>query len=120
MSMRRQLLRGIAILLGAYFIVSLSRDVSELLESQERIIKQEEGVNKLEQEQEELVQELEYVMSEEFVEKEARDKLLMSRPGEEVYVLPELDKSESVGGVDSVDGDVRKLANWEKWLRLFY
>lgn len=119
MSIRRQVISVIAVLLGAYFTIVLSRDLLELLSARERIAGEQEKVTSLENEQQELASQLEYVMSEEFVEREAREKLLLSKPGETVVLVDEEDgewveKSEQVEEVD------RELANWEKWVRLFF
>ena len=119
MSIQRQGLSVVIILLGIYLIISLSQDLWKLLEARERIARERQEVAKLEQEQQGLASRLEEVMSEEFVEREAREKLLMSKPGETVVLLPEEGKEEKrVLGQKVVDeeGD---LANWEKWMRLF-
>ena len=120
MSIRRQIFTALAVLLGAYLIIVLSKDLLGLLSARERIGREQGEVTRLEEEQQELASELEYVTSEEFVEREAREKLLMSKPGEVVVLIPE-EEDEEVGKVeepfDSAQG--RELANWEKWFQLF-
>lgn len=122
--MRRQAFSVIALLLGIYFIVALSRDLLELLSARERLLKEQTEVMKLEQEQQELAEQLGYVMSDEFVEKEAREKLLMGKPGEVVMLLPPEDEQTGQGGSipaksDLASGEAEELANWEKWAKLF-
>lgn len=118
MSIRRQTISVIAILIGIYFIISLSRELLELLSARERIAKEEAEVSRLEEEQRELASQLEYVASEEFVESEAREKLLMRKPGEVVVFLPE-EETGQIEKVKQVEKADRKLANWEKWAQLF-
>jgi len=121
--MRRQVFRILALLVGIYFIVSLSRDILELLSARERLVKEQTEVDKLTQEQQKLAEQLGYVMSDEFVEKEAREKLLMGKPGEVVMLLPPDEQARKGGSVtaksDLASGEARELANWEKWVRLF-
>ncbi len=117
MSMRRRLLVSLSVSVGIYLIISLSRDLTELFEARDRLEEEEIAVARLEVEQQELARELEYVISDEFVEQEARDRLLMSKPDEAVGILPEEgDLSEKEREMDENE---RELGNWEKWVRLF-
>jgi cell division protein FtsB len=118
MSIRRQIFSIIAVFLGAYLTIALSRDLLGLLSARERIAEEQEEVSRLEEEQQELASELEYVVSEEFVEEEAREKLLMRKPGEVVILLPE-EEGEQVDKVDQVEEVDKELANWERWAELF-
>ncbi|MCH7952219.1 septum formation initiator family protein [Patescibacteria group bacterium] len=118
MSIRRRAFSVVVILLGAFLTIVLSKELLELLSAQERIAKEQEAVSRLEKEQQELASQLEHVTSEEFVEKEAREKLLMRRPGEMVVLLPEEDQVDTAEkGEQEVD---ENLANWEKWAKLFF
>lgn len=118
MSIRRQAVKVLLIFVGIFLIISMSRDLQELLEARGRIEKDRQGVAELEREQQELAKELEYVLSDEFVEKEARDKLMMGKPGEIVVILPEGKWEESTGSSESEAGE-EELPNWRKWVRLF-
>lgn len=86
--MRKKLLVWFFLLGGGYLIVVLSRDLWRILSVKNRIIEAEQQVEELRQRQIRLKQEVEEVKSEEFVEKEARDKLLLAREGEVVVLLP--------------------------------
>ena len=79
-----------------------------------------ESVKKLEEEQQALGKELEYALSDEFVEKEARDKLLMAKPGEVVVILPPYDEVTSSSDLVFDEDRKEELENWEKWVRLFF
>ena len=71
-------------------------------------------------ENKELKEKLEYVDSDEFVEKEARNKLNMSKENEVIVVLP-VDKlsqlSQNVNKNKETDED---LANYQQWWHLFF
>ena len=121
--MRRQIASALALLVGIALIIALSRDLVKLLSARGRLVREQNEVQKLEQEQQELAQKLGDVMSEEFVEKEAREKLLMGKPGEVVVLLPPEERT-GEGGVastksDLASGEAEELANWKKWAQLF-
>ena len=120
--MRRQAFSILALLLGIYFILALSRDLLDLLSKRERILQEEVEVKKLEQERRDLAEKLQYVSGDEFVEKDAREKLLMGKPGEVVMLLPpDNDQTGQAGPISDKDQSSAKedLANWEKWAQLF-
>lgn len=118
MSIRRQSFVVVAVLAAVYLLITLSRDLVGLFSARERITKEERTVAELQTEQQQLAQEIEYVASEEFVEKEAREKLLMSKPGEVVVLDPHEEQLKV--GEKTGDGAERELANWEKWVHLFF
>lgn len=66
-------------------------------------------------EQEALLEKREYYQSEEFVEKQARDKLNMAKEGETVVILPE---GEGVLGEVEISRE-RQEPIWKKWLGVF-
>lgn len=106
---------------GIYLIVILSRDLWQILSAKNRITDAEEQVEELEEERVKLEEQLKLVETDEFVEREARDKLLLAKEGEVVVLLPEeIAVQEGPAFVES-SGEARKeLANWEKWARLFW
>lgn len=75
--------------------------------------KVDEAAQKLEglkAENEQLKQELEYKKSEKYKEEEIRNKLGLAKPGEEVFVVPKGDNSQS-----SLDDSRDERSNLEKW-----
>lgn len=118
--MRRQASSVIAILVGIFLIISLSRDLQLLLSARERIEKEHKRVMNLEEEQQGLAEDLEQVISEEFIEREARDKLLMAKPGEVVVVLPAVEEATSPRKLVFEEDVEKEMANWEKWMKLFF
>lgn len=106
--------------LGIYLIVSLSRDWWQLSKKGERVEKMAAKKEALVVENKELKEKLEYVDSDEFVEKEARNKLNMSKENEVIVVLP-VDKlsqlSQNVNKNKETDED---LANYQQWWHLFF
>ena len=119
MSIRSHSLVVLALLLGTFFIITFSRDLLDLMSSRERIAKEQAEVAQLEGEQQELASELNQVMSDEFVEKEAREKLLLSKPGETVVLLPPDEHAGEKDSSQNSQDSEEKFANWEKWAQLF-
>lgn len=59
---------------------------------------------------------LKYLGTEEYQEREARLRLGLKLPGEQVVVIPGLG-SDGSGQTESTDST---LPNWQRWLRVFY
>ncbi len=102
--------------MGIFLIVKLSMGVFELLAAKERVGEAEREVEILKEEQAEIAENLEYYRSDLFVEREIRDKLGLSKPGEVVVLVPD-DLPVLSSGEEGTDEE--NLANWEKWLKLF-
>lgn len=117
--MKNRLL-SIAILIFALcLIVSLSRDIINLIQKEEEIEGSQLEVEELEVKNEELKKQLEYVKSAEFLEKEAREKLGLAREGETVVILPE-NIEEIIGANQSQISENQEMPNWKRWLNLFF
>lgn len=74
-----------------------------------------EQSNKLNQDNGELSELIKYLDTPEYQEKEAREKLNLKRPGEEVVVLPEDSEGGQVASAQTESG-----SNPEKWFNYFF
>lgn len=115
--MRKRLISGLIFIFSLYLIVSLSRGIIDLFQKEKIIEKEEAKLEELRVGTEKLKEELEYVQSEEFVEKEAREKLGLAKEGETVLVLPE--NFEEMVEESQKEVEPEEPPNWEKWLGLF-
>ena len=68
-----------------------------------RLVEAKKDLAALQQEEERLEKEAEYRQSLEFVEKEARNKLNMAKPGEEVYLKPKILGDDLLGSQNARD-----------------
>lgn len=116
--MRRRLFLLAIILGGLYLIVVLSRDLWQILGSRQRLTEAQMRVEKLNEEQVKLEEELAVVESDGFLEREAREKLMVGKPGEVMVLLPP-EWGEGVTRREEQESDAEPQANWEKWLRVF-
>ncbi len=94
-------------------INSLARSVYNLWHKQDLVVSVQEDLDKEKKERQKLEAQLSYVKGNEFIEKEARNKLFMVKPGESGVILPS-DLIEK-----KVEKKVPEPSNWQKWLNLF-
>ncbi|MFH1840656.1 MAG: septum formation initiator family protein [Candidatus Shapirobacteria bacterium] len=99
---------------GIVVIIGLSKDILRLLKVGDEVKIAEQKVFDLKQKNQELKAQLDYYQSDEFVEKEARNKLNLVRPGETIIVLP-LDYGGKASSFEHPDPP-----NYLKWWRLFF
>lgn len=99
------------------FIFNLSKELLRLSKVDERIGQAKQKKEELKLENWQLKQELAYRQTDEFIEEGIRDKLLMSKKGETMVIVP----SGSIN-IASSSADIKnkkELDNWEKWLEVF-
>lgn len=96
----------------------------EVIKRGSRLTKARKELESLKLEKDRLLKRLEYVKSEEFIEEEARNKLNMIKPGEEVYLRPKIigdeliDKYNEGGGNVLGESQSRNLEQKNSILRL--
>ncbi|MDZ7586603.1 MAG: septum formation initiator family protein [Patescibacteria group bacterium] len=102
------------VLVGVLLVmmVRLGGNVWRLWKAGERIKQAEAEVDKETKENKQLKARLAQVQSPEFIEKEAREKLGLGKPGEEIVNLPKQEQ-------ESVRAGEREEANWRKWWKLY-
>lgn len=115
--MKKRLIHLVILIASIGLIINLSRDIPRLLGAGDQVELAERRLQELEEDHQKLLTKREYYQSEEFVEKEARDKLNMSRPEETVVILPP-DVGQLLG--QSERKSMPEITNWEKWWALFF
>lgn len=106
---------GIAVLAVLY---SLGRQISDAMLAGNRLDQAASELSQLQKKNNELQGRLKEVQTIGFIEKEARDKLNLSRNGETVVVIPDSEISRVLGLSSKVEEI--KLPNWQGWLKLFF
>lgn len=103
-----------------FFGISLLRNIAAVSGAKRTIEERRQAVEELKKENERLRVVLEETNSEEFIEKQIRDKLGLAKEGELVIVLP--DEEVLVKLAPEIPKDIPSLPleNWEKWYRLFF
>ncbi len=109
----------ISVLFLSVLTFSLVKNIARIQGSGSRIDREQENVEELKEEQKELEERLKIVQSEEYVEKQLRDKLGLAKEGEIVIVLPEDDILRKLAPVYEEEEETLPDPNWKKWLNLF-
>lgn len=103
----------VAILL--FTINDLVRSIFDVWQKKDVISQAQKELSFQKQENQRLKSALSYSQTQEFIEKEARDKLFMVKEGEQKVLIPK----------ESEDSDQNSLygaydPNWKKWWKLFF
>ncbi|MEK7534548.1 MAG: septum formation initiator family protein [Patescibacteria group bacterium] len=106
----------VTILVSIVIINNLIRSIYDLWHKKDLIVKTQQDLIRQKQENNRLKSELSYVGSREFIEKEARNKLLLVKPGEQQVLIPQnLIKESKLSEKENKDEP-----NWRKWWELFF
>ncbi len=121
--LNHRLVRLATLLVGGYIIVTTSRNILTLWSARDRVIQAQNRLKDLQTQEQELTRQIAQVDNPAFVEREARDKLGMVKPGEVVLVLPQDEVNKLA---QSLRDQYLKSAEpppevptWQKWLKLF-
>lgn len=108
---------GIAFIL--LLVISLARSVKKISEAKKRVVTAQEKVEKLKKEQEELEKKVSEVQSQEYIEKQLRDKLGLAKEGEIIIVLPDDETLKKLAPQIPEEESTLPDPNWKKWMKLF-
>ena len=120
--MKRRLYQLTIIVIGLFIIYGSSRNIIELWQQKQRVWKIQKEVKELEIEEAELKKKLEYYRSDEYVEKVAREKLLLQKEGETVILLPQWqnqDQSLNIKDQNYEDNNKTEPSIWQRLVELF-
>lgn len=117
--MKWQFIRVIVFIFGIFLVVSLSRSIWDLWQKGSLLGKEEERFAKIRLENEELNKEFTRLKSLENIEKQARDKLGLSKEGEVVVILPPVNEGSSKTEEIIPKKETAK-AVWEQWLSFLF
>jgi cell division protein FtsB len=109
-----------AILLILVFSISLVRSVTKILEAKRRIKEEAAKVEKLKAENEEIRKKIEVVQTQEYLEKQMRDKLGLAKEGEMVVILPDEETLRKLVPEEIEEKETLPDPTWKKWLKLFF
>lgn len=110
----------IFIVVSLLMLVSLTRNIMKVREAKERLKEKEEYIEKIREGNEKLRQKVATFKSEEFIEKQLRDKLGLAKEGETIVVLPDEETIRKFAPSDEKEEEILPDPNWKKWLKLFY
>ena len=121
MSISKTILSYLFLILGLILITGFIRDIWRLVHAEERLRNKEKELLRAQQDYQQLQDKSDYYKSDFFIESQIRDKLQMAKPGETVVILPEefTQEASQEKNTNFINKET-ELANWQKWLKLFY
>lgn len=112
----KKILFIVAIVASVFIINSLVRSIYDLWGKQDLITKAQDELAREKRENLDLRSKLSKAQSNQFVEEEARNKLLLVKPGEEQVILPQ----DLLVSQSSQRKNIDKRSNFRKWWDLFF
>jgi len=111
--------------------VPLARNLSKQYEVNQEIEQLEKEINRLDRKNKELKNLIDYLETDQFVDRQAREGLNFKKPGEEVVVIKDQDKLGSATGsagndlpqvydLPEASSQPQKTTNPERWWRYFF
>ncbi|MDQ5900443.1 MAG: hypothetical protein QG600_21 [Patescibacteria group bacterium] len=112
----KKVIYAIIIIFSIYISNNLIQSIYNLLQKQDLVTMASAELVKEKNEYEKLKDQLEKVKRVDFIEEEARNKLFMVQPGEQLVLVPQevLQASQKVEDQENPD-----LPYWQQWLNLF-
>lgn len=101
-------------------IFSMGRTVVGLLEKGKTLDEVRSGVEELKKEQFALLRKKEQVQNDEFIEKEAREKLGLAKEDETVVVLPKEEILKRLAPKPEGESMDKPFPIWRRWVELFF
>ena len=113
--LKSKLFQLILLAVGLMVVYSLSLSVIDLWKHRDLVTERQAALKSVKAENERLKRALEESQSEEFIEREAREKLGLSKPGEVIVFMEKPIEATNPGQVQEASGP-----NWKKWWKLFF
>jgi cell division protein FtsB len=98
-------------------INDLIHSIYTIWQKQDLIIQTQKNLTAEKNENQELKKEITQVNQPQFLETQARDKLLLTKPGESVVIMP---RDELGASTEATPKQVDMRPNWKKWWDIFF
>jgi cell division protein FtsL len=116
--MLKKILASITIIIVFLIIINLIRQISDALNTGKRLDSSVEEVNSLQEENNRLQKQLNQVGEYAYLEKIARDKLSLAKPGETIVVISDSALNRVLNPPKPPEPP--KIPNWQGWLNLIF
>lgn len=107
------------ILLFVFLLASFVRNIVKTGKAKKQIQEAETRVEKLREEGRQLSEKVQAVKSQEYIEKQLRDKLGLAKEGETVVVLPDDEILRKLAPTRLEEEETLPDPTWRKWAKLF-
>ncbi|MBI3380193.1 septum formation initiator family protein [Candidatus Gottesmanbacteria bacterium] len=112
--MKYRLINWLFLILAVTFVGNIIRTIASLSREDNIIKEANDRLQKATDENQSLKKGLAQVGSEDFIEREARNRLNLSKEGELVLIMPSISP-----GLTPTPTPSDTSANWQKWVKLF-
>lgn len=112
---KSRIIRWAIIIISLYLIVTTSKSIIDLWGAGDKLTSREQNLVSLRKERDNLLKLKSKVDSNDYLEHVARDELGLSKPGEQLIIIPKelLTDNSPVASPDA-------SPNWQKWARLIF
>jgi len=118
-NVHKKIVNFLLIFLVFVLFLSLFRNISKMRQNTLLITKEKDRIEALNEEKQRLEGELQKVQSEEYIEKQLRDKLGLAKEGEIIVILPEPEVVRKFAPKHKEEEEILPDPNWKKWAKLF-
>ena len=101
-------------------LISLTRNILKIRTFRGRLTETEERIEKLKSGNEVLGEKLDTFQSDEYIEKQLRDKLGLAKEEETVIVLPDEETIRKFAPKTEEEEEILPDPNWKKWFKLLF
>lgn len=101
------------IFLLIFLLINSINNISQLNEKRKIVNEYQKELEKEKEKNKQLKEKITEIEDENFIERVAREKLGMGKPGESIVIIPEIT-------VVPEKKKEKDLANWERWWKLFF
>lgn len=115
----RKILIYAAWILVAMLVVSTFKNINRVIGIRKQVAQEKAKVEKIQKENEELQTQITEAQSQEFIDKQIRDRLGLTKAGETIVILPDEQIVRSMAPSMEDDEKIFLDPNWKKWVKLF-
>ena len=116
----RNLLGYLAWFMVLILLVSTVKNVNRVFTIRREVLEERQKVEKMQNDNAKLQSQVAEAQGTEFIEKQIRDKLGLTKAGEAIVVLPDESIIRSLAPPLTTSNDVLPDPNWVKWKKLFF
>lgn len=101
-------------------LVSTVKNISKAVGVRKQVQNERERVKKMEDDNIKLQTQIAQAQGQDYIDKQIRDKLGLTKEGETVVILPDENVVISLAPPATVDTETLPDPNWKKWQKLFF
>jgi cell division protein FtsL len=101
-------------------LISTIRNINSVRNIQSQVDSEKLKVEKMKEENAQLQAQINQAQSSDYIEKQIRNELGLSKPGEAIVVLPDPDVIRKLAPITPVEEDTLPDPNWVRWEKLFF